>query len=186
MPPWLGSVEAFPARHPAGGRLSPRDCAALLDCYAVPQLPWVWAENERDTATGAAALSGPDGAVAVKAHWPGLLHKSEEHAVRLGLRIEEHVRSTYRDFVARYGDKLDGVLTQPMAERGAELFAGVTQDEAFGPVVLFGLGGTATEVLGDHAARLAPLTIEDVRERTEAPRCAPLLHGYRGAEPVDL
>lgn len=179
-------VEAFLDRHPTGGWLSPRECAALLDCYAVPQLPWVWADNERDATAGAAPLSGPDGAVALKAHWPGLVHKSEEHAVRLGLRGEEQVRSAYREFVARFGDRLEGVLIQPMAERGVELFAGVTQDEVFGPVVLFGLGGTATEVLGDHAARLAPLTLEDVRELTEAPRFAPLLHGYRGAEPVDM
>ncbi|MGW7210792.1 acetate--CoA ligase family protein, partial [Streptomyces sp. NPDC054837] len=60
------------------------------------------------------------------------------------------------------------------------------QDEVFGPLVLFGLGGTATEVLADHAARLAPLTDQDVHDLITAPRCAPLLFGERGGGPVDL
>lgn len=51
---------------------------------------------------------------------------------------------------------------------------------------MFGLGGTATEVLADHAARLAPLTDQDIHDLVSAPRCAPLLFGHRGAEPVDL
>jgi hypothetical protein len=60
------------------------------------------------------------------------------------------------------------------------------QDEVFGPLVLFGLGGTATEVLVDHAARLAPLTDHDVHDLITAPRCAPLLFGAHGSGPVDL
>jgi acyl-CoA synthetase (NDP forming) len=81
---------------------------------------------------------------------------------------------------------MTGVLVQPMAKRGTELVAGVVQDEVFGPLVLFGLGGTATEILADHAARLAPLTDRDVHDLITAPRCAPLLFGHRGSGPVDL
>lgn len=62
----------------------------------------------------------------------------------------------------------------------------MVQDDVFGPLVLFGLGGTATEVLADHAARLAPLTDQDVHDLISAPRCAPLLLGHRGAKPVDV
>lgn len=52
--------------------------------------------------------------------------------------------------------------------------------------MLFGLGGTATEVPGDHAARLAPLTDHDVHDLITAPRCAPLLFGAGGSGPADL
>ncbi|MGW8381147.1 acetate--CoA ligase family protein, partial [Streptomyces sp. ODS28] len=52
--------------------------------------------------------------------------------------------------------------------------------------VMFGHGGTATELLADHAARLAPLTDRDVHDLITSPRCAPLLFGYRGGGPVDL
>ncbi|MFF8843389.1 GNAT family N-acetyltransferase [Streptomyces sp. NPDC015127] len=179
-------VATYLGRETEGGWLAPRDCAALLDCYGIPQLPWAWADTEDEAAAAAERLRLPGGAVVLKAHWPGLVHKSEEHAVRLGLRDDEQVRSAYRDFVERFAGRLEGVLVQPMAEHGIELFAGVVQDEVFGPLVLFGLGGTATEILADHAARLAPLTVEDVHDLTAAPRCAPLLHGYRGTDPVDL
>ena len=81
---------------------------------------------------------------------------------------------------------MTGVVVQPLADRGTELFAGVVQDEVFGPLVLFGLGGTATEVLADHAARLAPLTDHDVHDLITSPRCAPLLFGAHGSGPVDL
>ncbi|AOR30403.1 hypothetical protein BFF78_04455 [Streptomyces fodineus] len=96
------------------------------------------------------------------------------------------VRAAFRDFETRFAGLLTGVVVQPLAPRGTELFSGVVQDEVFGPLVLFGLGGTATEILGDHAARLAPLTDHDVHDLITAPRCAPLLFGARGSAPADL
>ncbi|MFJ2349859.1 bifunctional acetate--CoA ligase family protein/GNAT family N-acetyltransferase [Streptomyces antimycoticus] len=180
-------VEEFLTRHPDGGWPDPRDCAALLDRYRIPQLPWAWAEDE-DTALAAARhlVADERGRVAIKAYWPGLVHKSDLGALRLDLEGPDQVRHAYRDLRARFGDRMAGVFLQPMARRGIELFAGVVQDEVFGPLVLFGLGGTATELLADHAARLAPLTDRDVHSLLTAPRCAPLLFGYRGGGPVDL
>jgi acyl-CoA synthetase (NDP forming)/GNAT superfamily N-acetyltransferase len=179
-------AETFLAAHPDGGWLDPRTCADLLACYGIPQLPWAWAETEDDAVVAAGRLRGPDGRVVMKAHWPGLVHKSEQRAVHLDLQGDAQVRAAFRDFDTRFAGLLTGVVVQPLAERGTELFAGVVQDEVFGPLVLFGLGGTATEVLGDHAARLAPLTDHDVHDLITAPRCAPLLFGARGSGPVDL
>lgn len=101
-------------------------------------------------------LRGFDGRVVMKAHWPGLLHKTQQHAVHLDLRGDAQVRAAFRDLETRFAGLMTGVVLQPLAARGTELLAGVVQDEVFGPLVLFGLGGTATEVLADHAARLAP------------------------------
>lgn len=78
---------------------------------------------------------------------------------------------------------MSGAVVQPLAERGTELLAGVVQDQVFGPLVVFGLGGTATEVFADRAARLAPLTDLDVHDLITSSRCAPLLFG---SDPVDL
>ena len=61
----------------------------------------------------------------------------------------------------------------------------LVEDPAFGPVVGFGLGGVATELLGDRAWRAAPLTDRDAIALVDEPRAAPLLRGYRGAAPVD-
>ncbi|MGW6530351.1 bifunctional acetate--CoA ligase family protein/GNAT family N-acetyltransferase [Streptomyces venezuelae] len=179
-------AETWLAAHPDGGWLEPRACAELLSCYGIPQLPWAWAETENDAVQAADRLRGPDGRIVLKAHWPGLLHKSEQGAVHLDLQGESQVRAAFRDLETRFAGLLTGVVVQPLAERGTELFAGVVQDEVFGPLVLFGLGGTATEVLADHAARLAPLTDLDIHDLITSPRCAPLLFGHGGSGPVDL
>ncbi|WP_415923978.1 acetate--CoA ligase family protein [Streptomyces sp. ID05-47C] len=169
-----------------GGWLDPRTCADLLACYDIPQVPWAWAETEDDAALAAERLCGVDGRVVMKAHWPGLIHKSKEHAVHLGLQGEAQVRAAFRDLETRFAGLMTGVVVQRLAERGIELFAGAVQDDVFGPLVLFGLGGTATEILADHAARLAPLTDHDVHDLITSPRCAPLLFGAHGRGPVDL
>ncbi|ANS70136.1 acyl-CoA synthetase [Streptomyces lincolnensis] len=179
-------VAAYLDTHPDGGWLDPRVCAELLDCYGIPQSAWAWADTEDRAALAAERLRGADGRVVMKGHWPGLVHKSAEHAVHLDLRGDSQVRAAFRDLETRFAGLLQGVVIQPLADRGTELFAGVVQDQVFGPLVLFGLGGTATEVLADHAARLAPLTDHDVHDLITAPRCAPLLLGVNGARPVDL
>ncbi|GLW50326.1 acyl-CoA synthetase [Streptomyces sp. NBRC 14336] len=179
-------VDSHLDAHADGGWLEPRVCADLMDCYGIRQLPWAWAETEDDAVLAADRLRGADGRVVMKGHWPGLLHKSAQHAVHLDLRGEHQVRAAFRDLETRFFGLLTGVVIQPLAPRGTELFAGVVQDEVFGPLVLFGLGGTATEVLADHAARLAPLTDHDVHDLITAPRCAPLLFGAQGGGPVDL
>ncbi|KAB1972890.1 acetate--CoA ligase family protein, partial [Streptomyces triticiradicis] len=69
-------VEEYLAFHLEGGWLDPRTCAELLACYDVPQLPWAWAECEDDAVLAADRLRGFDGRVVMKAHWPGLLHKT--------------------------------------------------------------------------------------------------------------
>ena len=58
---------------------------------------------------------------------------------------------------------------------------GVADDPMFGPLVLFGLGGVATEALADHSARLAPLTAGDADALIDSIRSAPLLRGHHGA-----
>jgi acyl-CoA synthetase (NDP forming)/GNAT superfamily N-acetyltransferase len=73
-----------------------------------------------------------------------------------------------------------------VAESGIEVIVGVRDDQMFGPLVVFGLGGVATEVLADHAARLAPLTEADAETLISSVRSAPLLHGHRGSPAVDL
>ena len=73
-----------------------------------------------------------------------------------------------------------------MITGGTEVIIGVTEDHMFGPLVVFGLGGAATEVLADHAARLTPLTDTDADTLIHSVRAAPLLLGHRGSPAADL
>jgi acyl-CoA synthetase (NDP forming) len=80
---------------------------------------------------------------------------------------------------------MSGAYVQAMAPPGVETIAGVVRDPGFGPLVMFGLGGVAAELLGDRVLRVAPLMDTDADEMVRSLRSSPLLFGYRGAAPVD-
>jgi acyl-CoA synthetase (NDP forming) len=114
------------------------------------------------------------------------VHKSDAGGVLLDLRTEADVREGYRKLSSRFGPKLHGVGVQPMIAGGTEVMIGVADDPMFGPLVIFGLGGVATEVLADHSARLAPLTAHDADMLIDSIRSAPLLRGHHGAPAANL
>jgi acyl-CoA synthetase (NDP forming) len=176
-------VAAFLGRMPGGGWLSPAEADELLRCYGIPVVESRFTHGAAQTIAAAAALGGH---VALKADVPGLVHKSGEGAVELDLRGAPDVRRAVHRLEGRFGDKLSGMLVQPMIAGGTELIIGVVQEPVFGPLVVFGLGGVATEVLGDHAARLAPLTDTDADDLIHSIRAAPLLLGHGGQPAADL
>jgi acyl-CoA synthetase (NDP forming) len=175
-------ITAFLHASPDGGWLPPAGVSDLLACYGIPVVPSVLAASGDEAARAAAELGGP---VVLKAQAAGLVHKTEAGAVKLGLHGEQEVHAAYRDLAATFGAGLTGVVVQPMLTGGVEVLVGVVQEPVFGPLVVFGLGGVATEVLGDHAARLTPLTDTDTGELIHGVHAAPLLLGHRGTPPVD-
>jgi acetate---CoA ligase (ADP-forming) len=84
------------------------------------------------------------------------------------------------------GHRLTGFVVQAMAATGVELLVGAVADPTFGPVVAVAAGGVATELPGDSALRLTPLTDRDAHDVVRELRSFPLLDGYRGAAPMDL
>ncbi|MBM0238644.1 acetate--CoA ligase family protein, partial [Micromonospora sp. ATA32] len=120
--------------------------------------------------------------VALKAAAPGLRHRLDLGAVRLDLADPVAVYRAYAEMAEVFGAD---ALVQPMVPPGVACVVEVVEDPAFGPVVGFGLGGVATELLGDRAWRAVPLTDLDAAELVDEPRAAPLLRGHRGAAPVD-
>ncbi|MEU4298964.1 bifunctional acetate--CoA ligase family protein/GNAT family N-acetyltransferase [Kitasatospora aureofaciens] len=181
-------VDGYLTAHPEGGWLDPLSTADLLEAYGLPLTTSVWARDEHMASVSAAGLRrlGYEGRVVLKAYWPGQVHKSAAGAVRTGLGDDAEVRSAYREFTRRFGDRLAGAVVQPMAAPGVELLAGVVQDQVFGPLIVLGLGGTAADVLADRVARLAPLSERDLSTMVTELRSAPLLLGDGGAPPVDL
>jgi NAD(P)-dependent dehydrogenase (short-subunit alcohol dehydrogenase family) len=135
------------------------------------------AGTEDAAAAAAATAAGP---VVLKADVPGLVHKTDAGGAELDLRTEADVRAAYRRLAERFGPRLRQVLVQPMITGGTEVIAGMTDDHMFGSLVVFGLGGVATDLLADPAVRLTPLTDTDADQLIRSLRSAPLLLGYRG------
>ncbi len=167
-----------------GGWLPPEVTAALLRCYQIPLAELVPACSQDEAVAAFAAGGGVP--VVLKADVPGLVHKTDAGGVELDLRTEADVRAAYRRLEERFGGKLRTILVQPMIGDGTEVIVGVADDHLFGPLVVFGLGGVATEVLADHAARLTPLTDADADTLIRSIRSAPLLLGHRGSPAADL
>jgi acyl-CoA synthetase (NDP forming) len=155
------------------------DPAALLAAYGVEVLGSVSAVSVDQALAAASELGFP---VVLKAADDGLRHRLDLGAVRLDLADEEAVAQAYREVSAQFGQK---VLIQRMVAPGVACVVELVTDPTFGPVVGFGLGGVATDLLGDRAWRAAPLTDRDAAELVDEPRAAPLLRGYRGAGAVD-
>ncbi len=168
---------------PKGGWLPLDATAELLGCYGVPLAGRVAVTTE-DTAIAAAARFG--GPVALKADVPGLVRRRDASAVLLDLHGADEVRRGFRSLRETFGERLAGVIVQPMITGGVKVMISVLQEQMFGPLVLFGLGGPAAYVLADRAARLAPLTDSDADELIRSIRAAPLLLGRPGAPAADL
>jgi acyl-CoA synthetase (NDP forming) len=81
---------------------------------------------------------------------------------------------------------MDGVVVQKMIPDGVEALVGTTQDPSFGPLIMFGLGGTMVELLKDVQLRIQPLTDIDAREMVRSIKGYPLLESWRGAPPADV
>ncbi|KKJ96017.1 bifunctional GNAT family N-acetyltransferase/acetate--CoA ligase family protein [Micromonospora sp. HK10] len=155
------------------------DPAALLRAYGIDVVESVPAGSADEALAAAERLGWP---VALKAAAPGLRHRLDLGAVRLDLADPVALRRAYAEMAPLFGAD---VLVQPMVPPGVACVVELVEDPAFGPVVGFGLGGVATELLGDRAWRAVPLTDRDAAELVDEPRAAPLLRGHRGAAPVD-
>ncbi len=176
-------IEDFLRGSPDGGWLPPGQAADLLACYGIPLVSTVPVTSEEAAVTAAVELGSP---VVLKADVPGLLHKTDAGAVQLDLHGPDEVRAGYRALAGRFGPRMTAALIQPMITGGTEVIVGVMQEPVFGPLVLFGLGGVATDVLGDRSARLSPLTDTDAAALIRSIRAAPLLLGHRGTPAADL
>jgi acyl-CoA synthetase (NDP forming)/GNAT superfamily N-acetyltransferase len=166
-----------------GGWMPPDKTAELLRCYGIPLAELTPVASEDEAVSALRAAAGP---VVLKADVPGLVHKTDAGAVLLDLRTEADVRAAYGKLMDRFGERQRRVLVQPMISGGTEVIIGVADDHMFGSLVVFGLGGVATDVLADHAARLTPLTDVDADKLIHSIRSEPLLLGHRGSPPADL
>jgi acetyl coenzyme A synthetase (ADP forming)-like protein len=176
-----GVVDGALIRSPEGGWLSSAEVDDLLAAAGVPPVACAAVTFAVAAARAAAQLGFP---VALKAAGPELIHKTDAGGVRLGLGSEQEVAGAYRSMAEHIGARMTGATVQQMAAPGVETIVGVTHHPLFGALVMFGLGGIATELLGDRSFRVLPVTDLDANELVRSLRASPLLFGYRGSQPV--
>jgi acyl-CoA synthetase (NDP forming) len=129
--------------------------------------------------------------VALKIVSPDVVHKSDSGGVKLGLVNAVQVGKAYSEIISAIKKhypraKIEGIAVQKMAHPGVEVIIGMTKDEQFGPVLMFGLGGILVEVLKDVSFRIVPLAKRDASQMIKEIKGYPLLQGYRGQEPADI
>ena len=170
--------------------LTEPEAKQVLAAYGIPVVQTRVASTPDEAAAIAAQIGLP---VALKILSPDITHKSDVGGVALGLGTAEEVRSAAEMMLARISKnspaaQLNGFTVQEMAHRpqAHELIIGMTTDSIFGPVILFGRGGTAVEVIGDRAVALPPLNMNLARYLISRTHVYKLLKGYRDRPPANF
>jgi acetyltransferase len=168
--------------------LSEVDAKNVLRAYGIPTAETIVAADAAEAGRAAARIGG---LVALKILSPDITHKSDVGGVRLDLdppRVEAAAEAMRRDVGGKApGAKLTGFTVAPMIKRphARELLLGISRDATFGPVILFGEGGTAAEVIAERAVALPPLNSVLARDLIGRTRTARLLSAYRDRPAVD-
>jgi len=172
--------------HAAGqGALTFAQGADLLDAYHIPVCPFSYVEDDDAAVAFASQVGYP---LVAKIDAINLFHRFEHGAVITGIRDEGELRAALEKLqgVMEEEELANGhILLQPMIE-GRELIMGVNRDPSFGPVIMFGIGGTFVEALKDVSFGVAPLSIEHARLMIRSIRAFPLLGEFRGQPAVDI
>lgn len=172
--------------------LDPIEAARLFSAYGIPIVPAVLARDPDEAVAAAKSYLSGGTPVVLKIQSPDIVHKSEVGGVRLNLANEPAVREAATDILrrarsARPDARICGVAVFPMIVRpkARELIVGVADDPTFGPVIVFGQGGTAVEVIDDKALALPPLDLALARALIGRTRVARILKAYRNVPAAD-
>jgi acetyltransferase len=173
--------------------LAPVEISTLLEAYDIPIAPARLARSPEEAAEVARLVLGRYGGCVVKIMSRDIVHKSDLGGVVLDLRSVEQVVDATRKMLDRVAieapdAQVDGVTIHPMVRRpnARELMMGVTDDPTFGPVIVFGCGGKAVEVINDKALALPPLDLSLARGLIEQTRVVRALRDYRDIPAADI
>ncbi len=203
MPPSLPESPAFDSGRAdsllknalAAGKtvLAESEAKELLGTYGIATVPTILAQTPEEVFWSAAGFIKEYGACVVKVSSKDISHKSDVGGVRLGLVRPEEAKQAAEDMLAKIAIKMpqarvEGFSVQAMINnaRGLELILGMTVDDAFGPLMMFGWGGTAVEVMRDTSYALPPLDLNLAYDLMRETRVWRLMQGYRDKPPVDI
>lgn len=160
----------------------------ILEAYGFVRPKGSLATSSEQAANIANQLGFP---VVMKIWSPDILHKSDVGGVNVGLKNAKEVMDAFDLMMYRIPKKMPeanilGVLVQEMCKSGKEVILGMNRDPRFGPLMMFGMGGTMVEVLKDVSFYLAPLTADEARQMLMNTKTYKMLKGVRGEEGVDI
>ena len=168
--------------------LTQAECRPLLQCYRLPLLK----SGVATTADEAVRLvESFQCSVVMKVMSADVVHKWDAGGVLLNIQGPDAARAAYAKIVKNVeaavpGAKIQGILIEQMAAKGVEVILGASRDPRFGPLMMFGLGGTMVEIFKDVSFRLAPMWRISAERMVRAIRSFKLLDGFRGAPPADF
>jgi acetyltransferase len=173
--------------------LAPVEMTALLDAYDIPVAPARFARTPEEAGELARLFIARSGSCVVKIVSRDIAHKSDIGGVALELRTPDAAVEAAREMMTRIGRELphatiEGVTVHPMIKRphGRELIAGIADDPTFGPVIVFGRGGKAVEIIDDRAVTLPPLDLSLANDLIRRTRVANILEDYRDVPRADI
>ncbi len=160
----------------------------LLDCYGIRFVTLKLAKTPSEASAAAEEVGCP---VAVKILSSTISQKTDVEGVVLDCRSRGEVEKAFvriSDNLQRIGkpEDMQGVIIQKMVQGGIEVIVGVTQHPAFGPLIMFGLGGIYAELFKDVTFSIHPLTDLDAHDMVRAVKAYQLLEGWRGSKRADI
>ena len=168
--------------------LTQAECRPLLDCYRLPLLRSAVVTAAEEAAQVAESFGTP---VVMKVMSADVVHKLDAGGVLLNIHGSEEAMAAYKKIfqnVSRAvpGAQIQGILIEEMARKGVEVILGASRDPRFGPLMMFGLGGTLVEILKDVSFRLAPMWKISAERMVRQIRSFKVLDGFRGSPPSDV
>ncbi len=183
-------AEGILDRVQAAGRnqLTEVEALKLFSAYGIPTVPYRVAHSEDSAVRAAQELGYP---VVLKILSPEIVHKTESGGVRVDINSDQEVTEAYRAILRAVREsnpyaRMEGIMVERYIPGGREVIVGMSMDPAFGPILMFGLGGVYVEALKDVSFRIQPVTRTDAGEMVRSVRSFPLLEGLRGEAPSDL
>ncbi|MCJ7716449.1 MAG: acetate--CoA ligase family protein, partial [Anaerolineales bacterium] len=182
------TVQDILDNHDKGSFLTAAVTQQILEAYGIPSANMSLVENEKDAVTQAAEMGLP---VVLKVASPDISHKTDVGGVLLNLADEKSIRGGFHAILeqaknAQPEADITGVYVQEMVPLGQEVIVGAVQDPQFGPVMMFGSGGTEVEGLRDLAFGLGPLTDLEIDAMLNETWAGKKLHGFRNLQPADI
>jgi acetyl coenzyme A synthetase (ADP forming)-like protein len=160
----------------------------LLEAYGIENIPGGLAKTEEEAVSIANQVGYP---VVIKIVAEGILHKTDAGGISLNLQDKETLRVAYNelhDHITKNNPTVSiiGAMVEKMAVKGIEVIVGMRRDATFGPMIMFGMGGTMVELVKDVALKVAPLTDRDIDDLIDQTMAGKLLRGFRGVKPADI